>query len=220
MTIQTQIIPAMIAKNQEELSKNINKVINHVEWIQLDIMDDQFVPNTSLFFDFKLPSQKCLYEAHLMVQHPEEWIEKHIQKVDTVLVHYESDFDMERIISQVKQQKKKIGFVINPETSVNVLFEMLDNIDQVLIMTVKPGFYGSKFLPEMAEKIRELRKRKPSLDIEVDGGITPETIGLVSEAGANLFVSGSFIVKADKPAQSIETLKEIIKQNTVETTSH
>jgi len=220
MTIQTQIIPAMIAKNQEELSKNINKVINHVEWIQLDIMDNQFVPNTSLFFDFKLPNKKCLYEAHLMVQHPEEWIEKHIQKVDTVLVHYESDFDMEKIISQVKQQKKKIGFVINPETSVNVLFEMLDNIDQVLIMTVKPGFYGSTFLPEMAEKIRELRKRKPSLDIEVDGGITPETIGLVSEAGANLFVSGSFIVKADEPAQSIETLKEIIKQNSVETTSH
>jgi ribulose-phosphate 3-epimerase len=220
MTNQKQIIPAMIAKNQQELSKNINKVIDFVEWIQLDIMDNQFVPNTSLFFDFKIPSQPCFYEAHLMVQHPQEWIEKHIDKVDTVLIHYESDFDLEQIISQVKQKNKKIGFVINPETPVTVLFEFLDEIDQVLIMTVKPGFYGSKFLPEMTEKIKELRKRKPSLDIEVDGGITSETIGLVHDAGANLFVSGSFIVKADDPAQSIETLKQIIKKNKVETTSN
>ncbi|MFO8078099.1 MAG: ribulose-phosphate 3-epimerase [Thermoplasmatota archaeon] len=220
MTIKTEIIPAIIAKNQEELSKNINKVINFVDWIQLDIMDDQFVPNTSLFFDFQLPSQPCSYEAHLMVQHPEEWIEKHIEKVDTVLVHYESDFDMKKIISLVKQKNKKIGFVINPETPVNVLFEVLDEIDQVLIMTVKPGFYGSTFLPEMAGKIRELRKRKPSFDIEVDGGITPESIALVHEAGANLFVSGSFIVKADNPAESIETLKEIIKKNKLETASN
>ncbi len=213
MTIHKKIIPAMIAKNQEELSKNINKVINFVDCIQLDIMDDQFVPNTSLFFDFQLPNETCSYEAHLMVQHPEEWIEKHLEKIDTVLVHYESDFDMKKIISQVKQKNKKIGFVINPETPVNVLFEVLDEIDQVLIMTVKPGFYGSTFLPEMTEKIRELRKRKPSLDIEVDGGITPKSIGLVHDAGANLFVSGSFIVKADNPAESIETLKEIIKKN-------
>jgi len=208
---ETRIIPAMIAKTQTELTQNLNRVIEFVDWVQLDIMDNEFVPNTSLFFDFTLPSQACKYEAHLMVQHPQQWIENHIDKVDTILVHYESDFELETLISMVKEKKKKIGFVINPDTPVDVLFDVLDKIDQVLVMTVKPGFYGSKFIPEMAEKIKTLRERKPSLDIEVDGGITPDTIGLIREAGANLFVSGSYIVKASEPEQSINTLQKAIE---------
>jgi ribulose-phosphate 3-epimerase len=108
----------------------------------------------------------------------------------------------------VKNKGKKIGFVLNPETSVQSLRNFIDEIDQVLIMTVNPGFYGSPFLPEMLDKIIELRNLKPELNIEVDGGITDKTIDLVDKAGANMFVSGSFIMKAENVNKPINNLKK------------
>lgn len=210
MQLEKKIIPAMIAKTQKELIGNLEKVLPFSDRIQLDIMDDIFVKNTSLFFDFSLPKQPCHYEAHLMVQDPKSWIDKHGEKVDTILVHIESDFNMDDIINSVKNKGKNFGLVLNPETSVDAVENVLDEIDQILIMTVNPGFYGSPFLPEMTEKIRKLYKMKPTLPIEVDGGITPQTIELVHNAGASLFVSGSYIIKANNPDQSINTLKELV----------
>jgi ribulose-phosphate 3-epimerase len=207
-----EIIPAIIAKSQKELDEALAKIEGLVKIAQLDIMDDKFVPNTSLFFDFKLPETSCLFEAHLMIDDPEVWIEDNWKKVDTILVHYESCDNPEEIISNVKDKGKRIGFVLNPETSVQNLAGFIGDIDQVLIMTVNPGFYGSPFLPEMLDKIRELRKMKPDLDIEVDGGITDKTMNLVDDAGANLFVSGSYIMKAKNVKDSIVSLKKLIKK--------
>lgn len=206
-----KIIPAIIAKSQEELDKAISKIKGKVEIAQLDIMDNKFVPNTSLFFDFKVPKTACLYEAHLMINDPESWIKKHWEKVDTILVHYESCNNPKGIISNVKRKDKKIGFVLNPETPIKSLSDFIDDIDQVLIMTVNPGFYGSPFLPEMLNKITQLRKMKPDLDIEVDGGVTDKTISLVCKAGANMFVSGSYIMKAKNVEDSINSLERLIK---------
>ncbi len=211
MTQTKHIIPALIAKNQDELNDRLDKVKSYVDWVQLDVMDNIFVPNTSLFFDFQVPSDvSCKYEAHLMVSDPDSWIKNHGEKVDTILVHYESTQELLKTISIIKQKKKRAGVVLNPETPISVLFDMLDQIDQVLIMTVNPGFYGSPFLPEMMNKIIELRQMKPDLDIEVDGGVTDETIELVNKAGANLFVSGSYIIKAENIKQAMETLKSVI----------
>ena len=208
MENKKRIIPAIIAKTQDEMNENLSKVIDFVDIIQLDVMDNKFVPNTSLYFDFNLPKSSCLFEAHLMIEKPERWIEKNWKKVDTILIHYESCNNPAKIISQVKNNDKKVGFVLNPETSIENISSFLDDIDQVLIMTVNPGFYGSPFLPEMLEKISELREMKPSIDIEVDGGITDKTIGLVDKAGANMFVSGSYIVKSQNVKESIEILKQ------------
>ena len=211
MKNKKKIIPAIIAKSQEELDELLSKVTDIVEIAQLDVMDEKFVPNTSLFFDFKLPKTSCLFEAHLMIEEPEIWIENNWQKVDTILVHYESCNDPKSIISNVKNKGKKVGFVLNPETSIQNLSDFIDDIDQVLIMTVNPGFYGSPFLPEMLDKITELRNMKPDLDIEVDGGVTDKTISLVDKAGANMFVSGSYIMKAKSVGYSINSLKKLIK---------
>jgi len=205
-----KIVPAIIAKNQNELNERLLKVKKYVDLVQLDVMDNKFVPNTSLFFDFSLPKTKCQFEAHLMVQDPEDWIEKYGYKVDTVLVHYESCNNPKKMIEQVKTDGKKIGIVLNPETPISKLTGFLNDIDQVLIMTVNPGFYGSPFLPEMLQKISDLRILKPKLDIEVDGGITDKTIGLVDKAGANMFVSGSYIVKSDNVEEAINSLKKIV----------
>ena len=208
--LSKKIIPAIIAKNQEELDERVGKVMDYVDIIQLDIMDNKFVPNSSLFFDFNLPSFNGIFEAHLMVEKPSEWIDKHAEKVDTILVHMESDFQPREIISKIRKMGKRIGFVLNPETPIEKLIPFLDDIDQALVMTVNPGFYGSPFLPETLDKIRKLRDLKPDLDIEVDGGITDKTIKLVDEAGANLFVSGSYIIKAEDIKKAIEILRKSI----------
>ena len=110
----------------------------------------------------------------------------------------------------MKKHNKKFGFVLNPETPIEKLTEFMDDLDQVLIMTVNPGFYGSPFLPEMLEKIKKLREMKNTLDIEVDGGITDKTIDLVDEAGANMFVSGSYIIKSKNIKQAFDSLNKIV----------
>jgi len=209
--MKKKIIPAIIAKSQGEFEGNINKVKDYVEIIQLDFMDGKFVPNKSIDFDFKLPKTKCEFEAHLMINNPLEWTKEYYTKVDTVLAHLESCENPRELIDFVKSKNKRVGFVLNPETSVEVLKEFINDIDQVLIMTVNPGFYGSPFLPETVEKVKALRNMRNDLDIEVDGGITDKTINLVNDAGANLFVSGSFIVKSDNVKKAVETLKNKIK---------
>lgn len=210
--LEYEIIPAIIAKNQEELDKSLQKVLPYVSRVQLDVMDNQFVPNTSLWFDMQLPQSTCLFEAHLMVSNPIKWIHKHASDVDVVLVHYESTTNHKQVLTQVKKMGKQFGLVLNPETPLSVLFDILDELDQVLFMTVNPGFYGSPFLPEMMSKIVELRQQKPSLNIEVDGGITDKTIEMVRQAGANYFVSGSYILKADNVQTAIQTLQQYLNQ--------
>jgi ribulose-phosphate 3-epimerase len=201
------IVPAVIAKTQKDLDDAVHKVKDFVKLIQLDVMDGRFVPNHSIDFDFAIPKTRCHLEAHLMIENPEEWIEKNGRKVDVLLVHIESCKAPERVIKMARTRKKQIGFVLNPETPITCIQEYLDQIDQVLIMTVHPGFYGSTFLPEMLTKITELRRIKPPLNIEVDGGVTLDTIGLVDKAGANMFVSGSYIMKSPDVKEAIANLK-------------
>ena len=121
-------------------------------------------------------------------------------------------FDPKKIMNMVKKLGKKFGFVLNPETSIEELSSYKNDLDQVLIMTVNPGFYGSPFLPEMLEKIRKLRAMKPTLDIEVDGGINTETAPLTVEAGANVLVASSFIFRSDDKVRAIRELRESINK--------
>ena len=205
------IIPAVIAKTQKELDDIFFRVKDSARLLQLDVMDGKFVPNNSLDFDFSLPEKKYLYEAHLMIDDPEKWIDENWERVDTVIAHFESVENPERIIESVKSKGKKIAFALNPETDTDLILNYLDNIDQVLVMTVNPGFYGSQFLPDMSDKIKRLRKLRPDLDIEVDGGIKPDTIEEVCKAGANMFVSGSYLINSDDVKERIRILEMKIR---------
>jgi ribulose-phosphate 3-epimerase len=205
------IIPAVIAKTQKELDDIFSRIKDSARLLQLDIMDGKFVSNNSLDFNFRLPEKKYLYEAHLMIDDPEKWVDENWERVDTVIAHFESVKNPERIIESVKKKGKKIAFALNPETDADLILNYIDSIDQVLVMTVNPGFYGSKFLPEMSDKIKRLRKLRPDLDIEVDGGIKPDTIEEVCEAGANMFVSGSYLVNSDDVKERIRILEQKIK---------
>ena len=205
-----EIIPAIIANTQSELNERLDKVKDIVSTVQLDIMDNRFVPNTSLWFDYLLPESKLIYEAHLMIMHPKKWILTHLETIDIFLVHYESSDDIDSMIKMVKNVEKSIGLVINPETPVEKIYPYVDKIDQILVMTVNPGFYGSPFLPNTLLKIQNLHKLSARIDIEVDGGITDKTISSVAQAGANKFVSGSFIIKSPNPKIAINQLMKII----------
>lgn len=202
------IIPAVIAKTQEELDSILDKISGHASLLQLDIMDGRFVPNRSLDFDFDIPEKKYHFEAHLMIENPENWVDKNWKKVDTIIAHFETVKNPAEIIESVKEKGKRAAFALNPETDIEQIKQYLMDIDQVLIMTVHPGFYGSPFLPETMDKIRRLRELNPELDIEVDGGIKPETIEMVNEAGANLFVSGSYLIRSDDIQERIKTLQK------------
>jgi len=182
------IIPSIIAKSQKEFDKRFNKVKSFPTF-HLDVMDGKFVKNKSLQFNFKLPKNKK-FEAHLMVKNPLSWIKKHGRKVDKITVHYESN-NIEKLLN------KKISLAINPKTSINEIKHLLTKINKVLIMTVTPGKYGSPFVKSTLKKIKELRKLKHKLTIEVDGSINPKTIKKVKKAGANLFVVGSYLQKND-----------------------
>ncbi len=200
------VVPAVIAKNQEELEGILATIACIADLVQLDIMDGDFVPNHSLDFDFRLPQGKYAYEAHLMVRDPDKWIESFGEMMDTIIAHFESPITTPGTFKQIKKIGKKAAMALNPETEIEKIADYLDFLDQILIMTVNPGFYGSPFLPEVLTKITKLRQMKPELDIEVDGGIKPDTIGMVDQAGANLFVSGSYLVKSDNMQERINIL--------------
>ncbi|MFH1063621.1 MAG: ribulose-phosphate 3-epimerase [Candidatus Woesearchaeota archaeon] len=209
------IIPSIIAGSQAELDERIGKVKDLVEWIQLDVMDGRFVKNKSLDFDFILPTTSCRFEAHLMVHDPIDWIEKNGTKVDTIILHEETCRGQDKhdaIRKKVAALGKNLGLAIKPDTQYEMIQHCLEYIHIILVMTVKPGNYGAKFLPEMLKKVKQMRKDHPGLEIEVDGGISLDTIGKANDAGANRFVVGSYLQDAEDVSSAIDALKKEIRK--------
>ena len=129
-----------------------------------------------------------------MIENPDKYVADFVDAgADIICVHVESTKHLNRTIQLIKSYKKKVGVALNPSTSLDTIKYDLDNIDMVLIMTVNPGFGGQKFIPQMLQKIKELRKIAPNIDIQVDGGINDEISKLVIEAGANVLVAGSYV---------------------------
>ena len=191
-----EIVASIIAETQEELEQRFDRVKEHVKTIQLDVMDHHFVKSKSLDFDFILPRNNCKIEAHLMIKHPDRWIKKYAEKVDIIIPHIETMRNPEKTIRMVKDKGKMVGFAINPETEIKEIEQYVDYLDLVLILTVHPGYYGSKFIPENLDKVKYLRKKYPDLKIEVDGGIDHDNIKQVRDAGADFSVIGSHIQKS------------------------
>lgn len=200
-----QVIPAIIAKNFEELEEKINQIAPFSQWIQLDVMDGQFVPNTT--FDepdkIKKIAKDINIEVHLMIKEPsakfEKWLENGAKRV---IVHWESlggnkEKELSNIVKKVKTLRKELGLAINPQTSFKEVRQYIPKVDLLLLMAVHPGFGGQTFLTDVLKKIREARQEFKNLNIEVDGGINQETAKRCIEAGANILVSGSYIFGGD-----------------------
>jgi ribulose-phosphate 3-epimerase len=206
------VVPAIITDSQKELDQMLIRVIGKVKRVQLDIMDGEFVPNTSLNFDFKLP-EGIEYEAHLMIMDPLEWIKRNAHKVDLITAHIETLQDIDFTIEYVKEQGVKINLALVPKTPIESITPYLKKIDGLLIMTVDPGSYciNKEFNPEPLEKIRELRKVDQSIPIEVDGCMNPENVKLARESGANIFASGSYILKSENIDEALMDLSNAAK---------
>jgi ribulose-phosphate 3-epimerase len=205
-----QVIPTIIAKDFQELQEKIKKVEPYVDWVQLDVMDGQFVDNATWNnpADLKNLETSLKLEAHLMIQNPElvidDWIDSGGKRI---IFHYESTEQPEKIIERIKKAGLEVGLAINPETPIEIVNKFIGQLDLVLVMTVYPGHGGQEFLEEALSKIKKLRKKYKNVNIEVDGGINLETAPKVIQVGANILASGSAIFKSEDIQQTIEGLK-------------
>ena len=207
---RTIIAPSLLAADFSKLKEEITEVEKlGAKYLHLDVMDGNFVPNISFGAPVISSLRKhsnLVFDVHLMVNEPDYLIEDFAQFSDIITVHAEASKHLNRTIQLIKSFGKKVGVALNPSTSLDVIKYDLDNIDMVLIMTVNPGFGGQKFIPEMIQKIKDLRKINKNIDIEVDGGINDKTAKLVKEAGANVLVAGSYIFSGNYK-EKIDSLK-------------
>ncbi len=210
------ISPSVLAADFSKLGEEVNKVYNAgAEYIHLDVMDGIFVPNISFgppVIASLRKATKAFFDVHLMITKPERYIKDYVDAgADLITIHYESCDDPLNVAKLIKSYNVRAAVSVKPATPVDVLFPILNELDMVLIMTVEPGFGGQKLIPETIEKVKILRdyadENGISVDIEVDGGVTPDNLPLLTAAGANVIVAGSAVFKAQDPVAVIEKMK-------------
>lgn len=216
MTIK--VAPSILSADYINLQKDIELIESAgAEFVHIDVMDGMFVPSISYgpaWVKALRPVTDMVLDVHLMVEQPERYIDVFAEAgSDIIGVHYEATPHIHRALQQIKNHGIKAEVVINPGTSVAAIEPVLHMVDQVLVMTVNPGFGGQKFLPETLEKIARLaeikREKGYDYDIEIDGGANDETTKLAYEAGATVAVAGSYVFDKVDPAAKITRLKEV-----------
>ena len=211
-----KIAPSILSADYANFESELKKLeATGAEYAHIDIMDGHFVPNISFgagVVGSMRPHSKLVFDCHLMVSNPEHHIEEFARAgADIISIHAEATSHIHGALQKIRAAGVKASVVINPGTPVEAVKNVLNLVDQVLVMTVNPGFGGQAFLPETMDKVRELvvlrEVNQLGFDIEVDGGIDNETIRVAKEAGANVFVAGSYVFKGDV-AHQVHTLKE------------
>ncbi len=199
-----QISPSILSADFSQLGNEIKRLEEGgADMIHVDVMDGHFVPNLTIgppVIESLRKHTKLFFDVHLMISPVHKYIKSYADAgADIITIHPEATENLENSINHIKELNKKVGVSLNPDTKISIISELLEKIDLVLIMSVFPGFGGQKFMPEVVEKIKNLKKiqkeKKLSFDIEVDGGINFSNSKIVIEAGANILVSGTTIFK-------------------------
>ena len=215
-----QISPSILSADFSQLSNEIKRLEEGgADMIHVDVMDGHFVPNLTIgppVIKALRNYTKLPFDVHLMISPVHKYIKDYANAgADIITIHPEATDNLVNSINHIKELKKKVGISLNPDTEIDVIINLLDQIDLVLIMSVFPGFGGQKFIPEIVKKIEELNKIKMEknlkYDIEVDGGINFSNSKIVLNAGANILVSGTTIFKENNGdiKKNIDSLKLI-----------
>ena len=214
------IAPSILSADFARLGDEISEVARAgADCIHIDVMDGHFVPNITigpLVVDAVRKITDLPLDVHLMIENADQYLEDFADAgADWITVHVEACRHLHRTIQRIKELGKKAGAVLNPATPLNTLDYVLEDVDLVMLMTVNPGFGGQSFITSGIEKVRRLKemidRKGLSVGIEIDGGVSPETIGPIAKAGANIFVAGSAIFGKDNYAREIKKMKGILQ---------
>ena len=211
-----KIAPSILSADFSKLGEEILAVERAgADYIHIDVMDGHFVPNITigpLIVDAIRPITKLPLDVHLMIENPDQYIEAFVKAgADYITVHVEACRHLHRTIQIIKSYGVKAGVVLNPATSVETIQHIIGDIDMVLLMSVNPGFGGQQFIPEVLPKIRKVKEMADqkglTIEIEIDGGVNPETAKKCIEAGANVLVAGSAIYNQPDYAKAISQIR-------------